>query len=226
MTLSEFQTILHHLYQGDDDVPGVNDEDYTVRTKLLEVSISVWAAERQTQWRELWATASGTTSSGSSISLSSFTDFVFAGGFLRIKIDGINWTYIPIVDQPKSELSKGASGDPQQAWIVGNKKTGYTVYLSFTVAASLSWELPYYKEPFIPTSAAHVIEMRDPYFAVYLSLSKLHETDGEGDRASLALSMADERLRSMRALNGKAPNYQENYVPDQDFELGVGGFGE
>jgi len=227
MLLSEFQTKLHELYQLDTSVPASTEEDYTIRTNLLETAINLWAHEEGVTWRELWTTASGTTGAGSTIPLSSFTDFIFPGGFLRIKLDGTNWTYVPIVDQAKSELFKNmpSGNNANAAWITGNKKTGFTVNLTFTVSSGLSWELPYYKDPFIPSSASDVIEMSDPFFAIYYALSKLHENDGEGDRATLALQLADSRLKGMKFLNGKAPNYQENYVPDRDLELGTPGFG-
>ena len=217
--------MLHQLYQGDTSTPASTEEDYEVRTKLLEVAINLWASERGVAWRELFYTASGTTSLGSTISLSSFTDYKYAAGYLRIKIDGTNWTYIPIYDVTKAELYKNSANNPQFAYITGNKKTGFTINLSFTVAASLSWELPYYKDPFIPSTGSNVIEMADPLFAVYYVLSKLHETDGEGDRATLAYQLANEKLGAMKLQNSKAPPWQDNAVPDLLMDQGVGGFG-
>lgn len=227
MTLSEFQSMVHQLYQGDTASPSSTDEDWEVRAKLLEVSINIWAAERGVQWRELWTIATGTTSLGTTISLAGVTDFKFPGGFLKIKLDGINWSYIPIYEQAKADLYKNSTtGTPSFAWITGNKKTGFTINLSFTVAAGLSWELSYYKDPFIPSVAANIIEMSDPMFAIYFVLSKLHENDGEGDRATLAFSIANEKLGAMRLANTKVPNYQDNAVEDHDSALGGGGFGE
>ncbi len=222
MTLTEFQSMLHQMYQGDTASPSSTDEDWEVRTKLLEVAISMWASERGINWKELFKTASGTTSLGTTITLSTppatgAYDYRQAAGYLRIKIDGTNWTYIPIKTPTQSELFKSGSSNPKFAWITGSRKVGYTINLSFTVAASLSWELPYWKDPFIPSVGTDVLEMSDPMFALYFVLSKLHENDGEGDRATLAFSM--------RVANEEVPPYQDNAVEDDDYSQGVGGFG-
>ncbi len=224
MTLTEFQTKLHELYQLDSSVPASTEEDYAVRTNLLETAINLWFNEEGTMWRELWTQATGTTTTSTTITLP--TDFKFPGGFFRTKNDGVNWQYWPILDQPKSELYKNITNQPQFAWITGNKKAGFTLNLSVAPTNGVAYDLPYYKEPVIPSAGGDVIEMSDPFFAIYVALSKLHENDGEGDRATLALQIADTRLKSMKFLNSKAPSYQDNAVPDRDMELGSGGFGE
>lgn len=222
MTLTQFQTALHYLYQGDTDVPTSTEDDWTIRITLLESAIEAWYAEEGILWRELWKTASGTTS-GTSISLPS--DFRKPGGFLRIKEDDTNWSYWPIVSPEKSELIKNVTTKPKFGYITGNEADGFTLYLSVN-PGSHSYEMPYYKDPAYPDAAAEVIEMSDPWFAIYFALAKLHELDGEGDRAGLALGQASVRLKAMRVRNEIAAPYQENYVPDRDIELGTGGFGE
>ncbi len=102
---------------------------------------------------------------------------------------------------------------------------GFTLHFLSAPTAGLTIDYPYYKDPFIPSTTAHVIEMSDPWFAVYFALAKLHEYDGEGDRAILALTQAKGRLDAMKTQNAVAPNFQEDYVPDVDFEAGTGGFG-
>jgi hypothetical protein len=136
----------------------------------------------------------------------------------------VDSTYYTVVKPEKAELFRNE--DESICFFTGNKKIGYNLnFITAPTTAGLTIEYPYYKEPYIPSAATNVFEMSDPWFAVYLSLSKLHELDGEGDRASLALAMAQSKLSAMRTRNSMAPHYQDNYVPDRDFEVGRGGFG-
>lgn len=228
MTVTQYQTVLHGLYQLDSATPGSSDEDWTIRLNLLVVAVNLWAGEEGIQWRELWTTANGTTSSATTYALSSIfsvSNFRFPGGFIRIQEVGTQWTYWPILDQPKSELFKNYLTQPKFAWFTGNKQSGITLNLSVAPTSGVAIQFPYYKDPFEPSATSDVIEMADPYFAIYYALSKLHESDGEGDRASLALQMAESRLRAMKFQNAKAPYLQENYIPDRDLEQGIAGMG-
>ena len=230
MLLSDWQSVVHELYQLDSSVPGSSDEDYTVRTNLLKTAIALWSGEEGVLWRELWLdlsdAADGTkVTAAATTKYSCPSDFNFPGGFVRTKEDGVNWTFWKVYDQPKSELFKNPTLLEAFCWFTGNKKVGFSVNFSKQPTPGVTLDYPYYKDPFIPSSSSDVIEMSDPYFAVYYALSKLHENDGEGDRATVALAVAESRLAAMKARNAMMPSYQENYVPDRDLELGISGFG-
>lgn len=227
MDLQLFQDILHSLYQGDVDTPSSSDDVWEHRTNLLKVAINAWNAEKGILWGELWtqlsAAATGDKTVGSSdLVYACPTDFRFPGGYVRITVNGQH-EYWDVLSPQKAELYLGSG--VTACYFTGNPKTGYTLnFLSQpTVGATINY--PYYKTPFIPSSTTDDLEMSDPYFAVYFALSKLHEIDGEGDRAVKALQEAQSRLDGMKTQNVMPAWYQDNAVPDRDTDTGSGGFG-
>ena len=228
MTLEEFQAITHTLYQGDTDTPASTEDDWSVRLNLLKVAISVWDNEEGVLWAELWCQLSDAADGDKTVVAATVdydcpSDFRFPGGYVRTTDSNGNHTYWPVVKAPKSELFKNE--DVTLCWFTGNKNTGFDLHFGKQPTAGHTINYPYYKEPFEPSAAAHVIEMSDPYFAIYHSLAKLHELDGEGDRATLAMAQAEMRMRNMRVRNVMPSWYAESYVPDRDFETGTPGFG-
>ena len=230
MTVTQFQTAVHELYQLDSSVPVSTDEDWAVRLTLGQTAVYLWANERGMLWRDLW-TLNSVDGSGAQVTgtnqatITLPSNFRMLGGFVRTKEDGVNWTYWPVVDEPKSDLFKNNTQTVRFCWVTGNFKTGFTLNFSINPANGVALDYPYYKTPTIPSAASDYFEMNDPYFAVYYTLGKLHENDGEGDRAQLAYAEANERMSAMKDMNAKAPPYQENYVPDLEIEMGTGGFG-
>jgi len=229
MTLANYQDFLHSLYQGDDDTPTSSETDWDVRLNLLYAAIDAWDNEQGVLWRELWtnltAASDGTkTTVASTVDYDMPTNFRFLGGFVRTTDSSDAHTYWDVLSPQKSELFKNE--DVTAAYVTGNKSTGFDIHFLKTPIAGHTINYPYYKEPSKPSETTDVIEMADPWFAVYFALSKLHEYDGEGDRASSALAMAQGKLANMKVRNEMPPSYQDNYVPDRDTELGRGGFGK
>lgn len=229
MTLQEYQDILHSLYQGDTDTPSSGDATWNFRNNLLKAAIALWASDRGMVWSDLFVMLS-TASNGDktvvadTLSYDCPTNFRSLGGFVRTYSAGGASTYWQIVKPEQSELllSQGVKA----CFVAGNKKTGYTINFLTQPTPGDTIEYPYYKTPFEPSTVSDVIEMSDPYFAIYFSLSKMHEIDGDGDRAIKAFNEANERLSGMKMANEMSPAYQENSVPDRDWETGSGGFGE
>ena len=228
MTLQEFQDSLHILYQGDKDTPTEGATDWDVREKLAEIAINTWDNEKGILWKELWKMLSDATDGDKTTTTATEydapTDFRFPGGYVRLVDSSGNSSYYNVVSPEKAELFR--NGDEAVCFFTGNKKDGFKLNFISAPTAGLTIEYPYYKEPYIPSAAANVFEMSDPWFALYLALAKLHEFDGEGDRAALALAMADERLKNMKTRNIMTPYLQDNAVPDRDLDTGKGGFGQ
>lgn len=228
MTVQEFQNAFHLAYQGDTDTPASTDDEWDVRLGLLKAAINAWETDEGTMWEELWvqledsATGDKTVLSNT-VDYDCPDDFKFPGGFVRITDTSGKHTYVKIVKPHKAELYLNAS--TQACYFTGNKKVGFQVHFLFQPTAGYTINYPYYKDAYIPTLAAHVLEMSDPYFAIEHSLAKQHEADGDGDRSTLAMAKAQAKLNSMKKVNQMPAWYQENAVPDRDYVLGVGGFG-
>ena len=228
MTLSEFQTALHNLYRGDNSTPTSSDAEWSVRLDLLKAAISAWESEDGIFWNELYTTLASASDGDKTINASDLiydmpTDFRFLTGHVRTYTTDGNETYWTVIS-PELAATK-ENRDPKECYVVGNKKTGFDLHFLAQPTASDTLEYPYYKEAFEPSDAADVIEMSDPYFAVYLSLAVLLEQDGEGDRANLANLKANERLRAMRTKNQLTPHFNANPVQDGDYVMNAQGFG-
>ena len=226
MTLDQFQSTLHALYQGDTNTPTSSEDDYTYRTSLLGSAIDDWNDEKGIQWAELakWNTDGQTqTTDGVTVKFACYSDFAYPGGYVLLKDANGTYAKYDVIPPQKAQLYKGKTDT--KCWFSGNDKD--TRYLNFVSAPASGYtiEYPYYKSPFKPTTGSHVIEMQKPMFAVYTSLAKLHEQDGEGDRALLALQKANNAMAGMRINNDFPLWFQDHSVDDRDFVQGSGGFG-
>lgn len=228
MTLSEYMDALHYLYEGNVDTPTSSDDEYTHRTKLLEMAINAWDNDYGMRWRELWVTLADASDGDKTVGASDVdydmpTDFRFLGGFVRTYTTATSQTYWNVFDPAQADLYKNES--TTACYVTGNKSAGFDLHFLKQPTAGDTIDYPYYKEPSYPTSASEVIEMSDPWFAVYFALAKLHEIDGDGDRAALALNQAQQKLTNMRVQNELAPGYEKNPVQDTDVIIGEPGFG-
>lgn len=226
MTLNQFQQYLHALYQGDSNTPESGDDDFTYRTSLLVSSIHDWDNEPGIFWAELWkmnSTAQTQTTNGVATTFTASTDFRFPGGFVRLVNSSGNSTFYKVKRAQEIELLRNQT--EEVCWFTGNEKDGFTLNFLSAPATGLTVDYPYYKKPYEPSTGSHVIEMADPWFALYTALAKLHEQDGEGDRALLALQKANSRMANMRIRNELPVWFQENSIPDRNFSTGSGGFG-
>lgn len=231
MTLTQFQQTLHALYQGDAEYPTDADNEWAVRIMFMKAGINQWDTEKGILWSELWVTLEDAATGDKTITTATLdydcpTDFRFPGSFVRTTDSVGNHTFWQVMKPQDAELHKNSGG--HGCFFTGNAKTGFDLHFLEQPTVGSTINYPYYKSPFEPASASDILEMSDPYFALYFTLGKLHETDGEGDRATLAYQMANERMSAMRTRNEMPAWFTQNFVPDRDFGLGdysSGGFG-
>ncbi|MCK4499763.1 hypothetical protein KAU11_04655 [Candidatus Babeliales bacterium] len=223
MTVQEFQDLVHTLYQGDTSTPSDGATDWNTRLVFLENSINIWDSEEGILWNELWQLnsvgQSAQTTDGTTTAFATPTDFVYPGGFVRLVDAAGDSTYYTVKKPEDIELYRGET--ESFAYFTGNESAGF--YMNFLSAPATGYTIdyPYYKKPTAPTAAGDDIEMSKPAFAVQMTLSKMHELDGEGDRSTLALSKAGALLRAMRVLNTISPHHQ----PNPPVDAGGTGFG-
>lgn len=229
MTLAEFQTNLHRKYQGDNSTPAAGTEDYIVRTSLLEEAINVWSGEDGILWNELWTTLTDASDGDKTVVASTLdydcpTDFTFAGSWVRTTNSDGGHTYFQVVSPHTAENYLGETVN--MCYFTGNSSTGYDLHFVHQPTAGETINYPYYKTPSIPSSASDIIEMTDPWFCIYYALSTLQQNDGEGDKASLNLSLAQGRLSTMRVKSMMLPWNQPDEIRDYEFFTSNTGFGK
>lgn len=226
MTLQEFQDLIHTLYQGDTETPGESDADWATRLLILEGAIRAWDSEKGILWDELWALNdseqdSSQTTDGATTAFNCTSSFRKPGGFIRLIASNGDSVFYEVKKPHEVEIYRNTS--EQIAYFTGNKNDGFVLNFLTAPATGYTIEYPFYKDPTIPTATTDKIEMSNPMFAIELSLSKLHELDGEGDRAGLALSKAQAILLSMRTLNIMEAWHQSSAPKDEGSISG--GFG-
>jgi len=222
MTLTQYQTLLHALYRGDGNTPTDGDTKWNHREYLLHAAINLWD-NQNVQWNELWVTLEDAATGDKTVNASDLeytmpTDFRYLGSYVRTTSSAGQHTFYQVIKPEEAEQYRNTSQD--MVYVTGNKKVGYTLTFLKQPATGETINYPYYKDAFEPTSTSDVIEMADPYFAVYFALGKLHEQDGAGDRARAAFGIADRKLMVMKTQNMSLPHSQSNTPTG-----GFGGFG-
>lgn len=233
MNLTTFQSTIHAIYSGDSNTPDSTSGEWAVRLIYLISAINAWDTEKGILWNELYTLLSdasdGTkTVSASTLSYATPTDFRFLAGYVETYTSTDQRTKWKVIKPEEAALYAGQSNPSLSegyVYVTGNKKDGFNINFSSQPTVDDTIEYPYYKDAFEPSSGSDVIEMSDPYFAIYFALSKLHEQDGEGDRATFAMSQAESKLESMKNLNAMAPHYQVNQVQDSNITRTNTGFG-
>lgn len=228
MTLTEYQGFLHSLYQGDGSTPSDGSDEWNHRENLLAAAIGIWDAET-TFWNELWTTLSDSAAalSGDKTVLTNSatydmpTNFRFLGSWVRVTDSSGDHTYYQVLKPQDAEKYKNTS--VKGVYITGNKSAGHDITFLEIPTAGNTINYPYYKEPTVPSSASDIIEMGDPWFGVYYALGKLHEHDGDGDRAQAAFSQAEQKLKNMKVRNMLLPHDQPNSPGDLTDGFGVTG---
>jgi hypothetical protein len=229
MTLAEFQINLHRKYQGDNSTPTAGTEDYIVRTSLLEEAINVWAGEDGILWNELWTTLADAADGDKTVVASTLdydcpTDFTFLGSWVRTTNADGGHTYYQVV---APHIAQAYLNQPvKMCYVTGNTSAGFVLHFIQQPTEGETINYPYYKTPSIPSGSTDVIEMSDPWFCIYYALSTLQQNDGEGDKASLNLSLAQGRLSTMRVKILMLPWNQPDQIHDYDFFTTNTGFGK
>lgn len=230
MTLTEALQAIHRLYQADVNYPESTEDDYQLRVGLLNDAIGVWEREGDGRWPELYTTlaaaATGTkTTTAGATTLTAPTDFSFMHGYVRI--DDANGASVYYAEVPRDKAHLFDNDTVTNFYYVtGNRKDGFVVNIHPAMEATgrnVAYE--YYKTADRLSSGSDVIEMSDPYYAVYYALSIMFEADGEGDRAIKALDQSTDRIEQMRIQRMVAGAYQDSTIPDPLGAVGVSGFG-
>lgn len=227
MTLQEYQTALHALYRGDGNTPTDGSTKWDHRENLLAAAINLWESQN-ILWNELWgnladAADGDKTAASSDLEYDMPTNFKFLGSYVRTTNAAGKHQYYTVIKPEDAELYKNKS--VKSVFVTGNKSAGHVLNFVAQPTAGDTINYPYYKAATAPTVTTDVIEMSDPYFCVYFALAKLHEQGGAGDMASLAYSMADQKLSQMKTRNMMLPHDQKNAAHDRDYRRGVSGFG-
>jgi hypothetical protein len=224
MTLDEFQSRVHALYEQDSDSPSSGEEDYTVRTTLANDAINVWETENGVLWNELFTTLDDasdgdTTTTADTSAYDAPSDFKFPVGFVKITDASTGGETFYEQIRPEDSGLDWDEGD-KFYYVTGNKSSGYKIHLNPTPDSTgdeIDYE--YYKEASELSATTDEFEMSDPGFAVYWTLNKLQAEEGRG---GMALQVAMEKLRGMKTKNMMTGFNQDKHLSGYYTETGFG----
>lgn len=219
--LQDLMDRINTLVSNDSDTPTSSEDadEWQARLNLIYQAIGVWE-DQDVLWNELWKTYThGSTLSGTTTyALSSLTDFRFAGGYLRLTLNGVT-SYVPFIKphQARTYIDAGK----QAAYITGDDNEGYTLNLTWTPTAGdgtfgATVAMDYYKRATIPTATTDEVEMSSPGFIIFWVAAQKALLEGQRNKYSVYDAQAVEVLDNMRTMNDLLPDYQDNTVENTD----------
>lgn len=226
---------VHRIVELNVDYPSSGDDEYTLRTGLINDYVDAWDKEEGTLWNELWALASFASTSASSYDISSsVSDMRFPGGFVEL-VDANGGSYKWEVIKPEEvRLRTNSSSDwdyqytgisTRWCYFLGNPQDGFTLYFnpSFYPGAG-TIKFPYYKKATRLTTGTDKVEMSNPEYIVHMVASDLMAQDDPGE-ADKHLQIGQNMLRTMKTQNLMTAPWMSNRVEDRAGHLGGIGFG-
>lgn len=220
MTLQQVQDKIHVFYDTADTATPVSDtDDWKVRASIAETAVDTWAAGKR-KWVELrkpkaYTLLAADVTNGYITLDADFVDLWSDDVYVKTSA-GVRRRFAVIKAEDVGLYVTSAS---RYAYVEGNKKDGYKLYLkNGSLAAGEIVELDYLKTPFKPSAAGEIFEMSDSTFVIQYVLHALFEADGANDRAIKHYQEANAVLESMWLANVAALARQPDNVREGDRE--------
>ena len=237
--LTDLQQKIHRIVELNVDYPDSSDDEYTLRTGLLNDHIDAWEKEEGVEWDSLWVLASFTSSSAASYALSgvspAITNMRYPGGFVDLVDSSGGSTYWEVIkpEEVRLRTNNATAWDYQYTneqtrwcYFLGDPQAGFTLYFNPNfIPGTGTIKFPYYKKATRLADAGDKPQMSDPEFLVHSVASDVlaQEDPGEADKH---LQIAQSKLKSMKTQNMMAPHWQINRVQDRSGHLSGSGFGK
>lgn len=223
--LDWLQQQIHYKAELNVDVPSSGDDDYTLRTALINQWIENWENEEGMLWDELYAPASITVTGASNYSLlASYSNMKRPGGWVRLEDSSGNTIAWYPVKKP-NEIQNLINSSDNYAYFLGDEYDGYTLYFNpHALPTSGTIKFSYYKKATRLSTSADNVEMSDPLYIVHGVVSDIYSTEDPGE-SDKNFQIAQNKMKSMKIRNIQKAWYQENNIPDRNSTRGIGGFG-
>lgn len=209
LSLDDMQREIHALFQNGIDVPVSGEEDYSLRTVLINNAIGMWEHTPGVKWRELYDIDVSKVYNGSSqyATPPSFKDI--AGKMKLLRSDG----QVLIIDMvPQERLDDADLGTaPEENSGSLNQAYGYVsgspgVYKINLMLVPVEWNgatisYRFYRYASKLTAPADIPDMDDPHYAISMVAARLHQLGHNNGGYTVNFSDAQESLRAMVAKN-------------------------
>lgn len=205
-------TFLNTLYEADSEVPGSDEEDFSVWLSLFNVATNIWENEEGVLWKQLFVKlvdapdGDKTTDGGNSYDCPSLFQFP-ASAYVWLGT-GTNKTPYKVIKQENVQLYENDKSNWCYFLMDGSPTLEFNPNLS--IASGLTISYNYYKTATLLTTGSSTFEMSDPMFAVYYALSELKKEEGDNS----AISIATQKLNAMKTRNTMPTWLQEDSLID------------
>jgi hypothetical protein len=223
MTLDDLQQAIYALNDQGQYSLTSSDEDYVVRTALINNWISRWANVGGTLWNELWGTMNSQTYSVGTATYPASASFKFAAGYVRLVKSNGTTLYIQVLKPQQvqlmgtNDLYAYFTGRPGVVNLVLNGVS--TDYAGATITYD------YYRFATKLASSSDTPDLGDPYMLVYGVVSQLKQAQRDNAGYTINKTEAEERLKQMQIRNEMDPHYQDQGLEDVDYLTTGAGFG-
>jgi hypothetical protein len=221
MTLQTLQDNIAVQYTNSTDTPVFNDDDWNLRTALINSAISYWESQENVEWNQLW-TNGGTTPTTVTASTTSYalpTSFRKCGDYVRIILPSGSKATIELID-PK-DRDTYINTPTNKAYITG-KPGAYVLNTLWTPATGDAytggtWDIDYYKYATSLSAASDIPDMSNPMFIVHYVVAKLFQTQSPTNY-TIHNNLAIDALENMMSSD---ISHTELTEQDLDFTIGL-----
>lgn len=205
-------------YRADSEVPGSDEDEYTIAMRMANEAINHWRTYDGTYWRELFTTlqeAEGGTISAGVTDYDAPDDFAEAGGSVKVLTStGTTQLIYPIIEPQDVQFRDEGS---TFAYFTGNPNDGYILHLNPAPSDNLDGlrlDYVYYRKPTEFSTGSDITEMSDPYFIVHRILANRFRAS-RNPFYDDALRDAENALAKMKMRN-EAGNWADPWsLPDR-----------
>lgn len=222
MTLEQIQQAIHRIYEGDVDYPNSTDEDFLLRSGLINEGIARWESDEDgTLWNELFVSLEDAADGDKTVleNTSEYdapSDYKFPAGYLRIA-----GTFFKLVKAEQVHIQPTGS---RYYYVTGNQSIGFTIHIigigESMVGETIAYD--YYKTALTLSSTTDVPEMSNPLYLVHHTLSTLFDLDGDDYRSGKHFQLAEGMYRGMKLKNIQTTWHQESSFGMDDTTPGFG----
>ena len=207
MNVNDILKQIHVIYEGDDDAPADNDEDWRIRLALVNLAITEWEAQPNVNWSELIQVLEATIDvETNQYSLPDNFSRTLDGAVL---LNGVVYTQI----SPQDRLQVASSG--HYFCVTGNSATGYRLeFINTTLQPGDTLQVPYIKKAHLMASGSDIPELSDPSYIIHLVVGELCGQDSD-PRTSQEKSISQSLLDQMVLRNETSGTYSADTYPTE-----------
>lgn len=223
MSLDDIQGEIHNLYQNGIDVPAPGDDDYTLRTAMINHYIRVWEGLDGVNWRVLRLVDQSQTldSLTKVVTLSASFKKLVGKVFVTRPSDGYKREF-PVYSMERLDDTDDLDQNGY-AWVQGSPAIGYTLNFASMMQEFLGGTIQfrYVRYANRLQNPDDVADMTEPQYLVSMVVSRLFKLAGRTTDYQVNFDDGQDALSAMITANTEMEEKEET----ESMGHQIGGFG-